>query len=337
MFPETLLMDITRFAFSDQNERQQALREFEISLRGKPPTEEEMETFEMDYVFSRKHSIHHKTFIRLFVEHFEELYGKEWSKEILSLDENFSGCFEVTDVVKDSVMVTELVIGDTLKIKYPPECHPRKGDILIGRVFKWKKEYYFFGSLSIVHEKEAVKKEKELASRIKFICHHATESFKEYFQDTVVVFKDRYELSEKYNDFMRWFFLNKAPPGVLDHDEDFEHLDFEELGDKKEIGLLIDYYTGQRVIPEYGYAVKIFSGKWEEVDDYQEKIKQVLYQDDIPWYDIKELIETNPEHAVKVYSEVFSVETVQDVLELFAKYRRDSGIIPRRQSMVLEG
>lgn len=336
MFPETLLMDITRFAHSDLAERERALEEFKMSLRGNPPTRDEVEAFEVEYVFSRNHSIHHKTFIQLFVEQFEELYGKEWSKEILSLNENFSGYFEITDIVKDSVIVKDLVIGDVLKIKYPPDYSPHRGHVLTGRVFKWKKEYYFYGSLSEIHEKEAIEGIKNLTNRLRMICNHTVASFQEYFEDTIVIFRDRYELSKAYNDFMRWFFLNRAPPGVLEHDEDFEHLTFEELEDKKEIALIADFATGQRVIPEYGYAVKIFSGNWEKVPDYKEKAKQFLYTNDIPSYYIKELLEENSSHAVAVYSEIFPVKTFQDVLELFAKHRRDWGQIPRRQSMVIE-
>ncbi|KYK28795.1 MAG: hypothetical protein HXS48_14965 [Theionarchaea archaeon] len=337
MLPENLLMDITRFALNDADEREIALLEFEKSLGGRSPTLDEIESFEMDYIFARKHSLYKKSFIRLFVERFEELYGKEWSKDILSLDENFEGFFEVVTEENGSVVATNLVMGEQLEIQYPADCDVSKGDILTGRVFKWRGDYYFFGPLGAVNEEQDIKSTKAFAFRMKEMCENATKSFIEYFGTNVVIFKDREELEEKFDKVIYWFYRNKTPPGVYEEGEELEHLTFEELREKKEIALLIDFDAGHRVVPEYGYAVKLFSGKWEEVPNYKERVKTILFHDEIPSYYIEKMIEKTPEPAVKLYSQFFpQVKTKEDLIELFSKYRRDWGIKLRRQSLFLE-
>jgi hypothetical protein len=65
MLPETLLKDIISFAYSDTDEWQIAFTDFLESLEGNEPTEEEIDQFETDYIFTRKHSKYRKTFIRL--------------------------------------------------------------------------------------------------------------------------------------------------------------------------------------------------------------------------------------------------------------------------------
>ncbi len=336
MLPEKLLMDITQFAFNDRDEWEVAVEEFHESLHN-APTEEEVESFEIDYVFSRKHSVHKKTFIRLFVECFEELYGKEWSREILSLDENFEGFFEIVKDTQAALVVTDLILGDTLEIQHPSvDYQPRKGDILSGRVFKWKGQFYFFGSLGVIGEKYAIQNTKAFTFRTRKACENATNSFLEYFGKNVVIFRDRRELEEKLNEFIYWFFRNKAPPGVLEEGEELRKLTFEELEDKKEIGLIIDFSLGQRVIAEYGYAQALLTGKWEEVPGYSERMKELLYTDEIPSHLVKDLIEEHSESSVELYSKFFPVKTKEDLLELFSRFRRDWGRTLRRQSMLLE-
>lgn len=336
MLPENLLRDITRFALNDAEEREIALLEFEKSLGGNPATSEDIENFEMDYIFSRKHSAYKKSFIRLFVERFEELYGKEWSKDILSLDENFEGFFEVVKVEKDIITVINLVMGEQLEIQHP-ECTISEGDVLTGRIFKWRGDYYFFGPLGVITEEEDKKVTKSFAYRMKEMCENATKSFIEYFGTNVVIFKDRKELEQRFDEVIYWFFKNKTPPGVYEEGEELEHLTFEELRGKEEIALIIDFDAGHRIVPEYGYAIKLFGGKWDDVPHYQERVKTILYTDDIPSYYIEQMIEENPESAVQLYALVFPhMKTKEDVIELFSKYRRDWGIKLRRQSLFLE-
>jgi hypothetical protein len=338
MLPEKLMDDIVRFAMKDFNEWNLALFEFNETQEGCPPSPLEQKEFQLDYVFSRKHSLHNKTFVRLFVECYEELYGKELSRDIMGMEENFSGHFEVMDYDKECITVQDLIIGDYLQIRNSAqEYTPKKGDILNGKVMKWRKEYYFYGSLAIYNDEKVKQGLKAFTLRLRRICHNATISCLEYFGDDTVIFEDRRELEEKFNDFAYWFFKNKAPPGVVKSREDMEHLDFREVGEKKEIGLLIDFEAGQRIIPEYGYAVKILSGDIESVVDWEAKAKDLLYTDDIPSFHLRQILDCNVESGVEVYSQIFPhIKTKSDLLKLFQRFRREWETRPRRKSMLLE-
>lgn len=338
MLPENLLTDIINFAYSDEEELQRAFDEFIESLDGIEPTEEELDEFETEYVFSRKHSGYRKTFIRLFVECFEELYGKKWSKDIISLEENFNSYFEVVEINDDSLTIRDLLLGDTLDVGYPPlEYTIREGDILEGKVFSWRGGHFFFGPLLLYDEEEAKETMRVFTEVARDSYENATSSFLEYFGTNVVFFRDRTELEEKLAEFLYWFFKNKTLPGVFNEGDSIGPVVFEEVEGKKEIGLIIDYKMGHRVIPEYGYAVKMFSGKWEEVPSPEEMVKKILYEDGIPSYFVEELIEKNPESAVSLYRKFFpTVKTKKDLIELFAKCRRDWGRKPRRQGALFE-
>lgn len=338
MLPENLLTEIITFAHSDEDEWQKAYDEFLQSLHGTEPTEEELDEFETEYVFSRKHSEFRKTFIRLFVECFEELYGKEWSRDIITLEENFSSYFEVLEIKKDSLVVKDLLLEDIFEIGYPPvEYTISQGDILEGKVFTWRGGYFFFGPLLLYDEEEAKETMQVFTEVARDSYVNATQSFLEYFGTNVVLFRDRTELEERLNEFLYWFFKNKTLPGVFKEGDSFTPVEFEEAEGKKEIGFIIDYNMGHRVIPEYGYAVKMLSGKWEEVPDHENRVKKILYEDEIPSYYVEELIEKNPESAVNLYSKFFShVKTKEDLIQLFAKCRRDWGRKPRRQGALFE-
>lgn len=338
MLPEKLMDDIAQFALRDVNEWKAALSEFNETWGGCPPPPLEFKEFQLDYVFSRKHSLHNKTFVRLFVECFEEVYGKELSRDIMGLDENFSGYFHVKDYDGTCVSVHDLVIGDYLRIQNSAgEYRPKKGDILWGKVLKWRNEYYFYGSLAVYDKKEGRRGIKDFALRMGRICQHATHSCLEYFGNDTVLFEDREELEEKFNEFAYWFFKNKAPPGVVESRGDMEHLDFEEMVGKREIGLVIDFEAGQRIIPGYGYAVKILSGDAESVADWEVKARELLYTDDVPSFYMRRLLDHDTGPGVKVYSQLYpQVETGDDLLKLFQRFRRDWETRPRRQSMLLE-
>ncbi|MBU7023713.1 MAG: hypothetical protein HXS40_06055 [Theionarchaea archaeon] len=338
MLPEKLMDDIARFALRDVNEWKAALAEFNEPWEGCCPPPLEVKEFQLDYVFSRKHSLHNKTFIRLFVELYEELYGKELSRDIMGMEENFSSHFEVTGYDRERITVQDLIIGDYLQIRNSAqEYTPKRGDILNGKVIKWRKEYYFYGSLAVYDDEKVKQGLKAFTLRLKRMCQNATISCLEYFGDDTVIFQDRKELEEKFNDFAYWFFKNKAPPGVVRSREDMEYLDFEEVGEKKEIGLLIDFEAGQRIIPEYGYAVKILSGDIESVEDWETKAKNLLYTDDIPSFHLRQILDRNIESGVKIYSRIFPhIKTKDDLLNLFQRFRREWEIKPRRKSMLLE-
>jgi hypothetical protein len=338
MLPETLLMDIAQFAFSHADERNVALAEFEKSLQGRLPTEGEMESFDMDYMFSRKHSVHNKSFIRLFVEKFEELYGKEWSREILSLEDNFEAYFEVVECGKDSITLTELIIGDHLEVQNPSgDCTLNKGDLLLGRLFKWKGYYHFLDSPFVITTPQDIEGARAFTTHMKRMLTNITESSLEYFGSDVVIFQDNEELEKKLDEFVYWFFRNRVPPGVYEEGEVLDHITFEELSGRKEIGLIIDYATGHRVIPEYGYAVNLFSGRWDKVPNYEDMAKRVLYYEEIPAYYVEKMIEENPETSVELYATIFpDVKTKEDLIALFAHHRRDWGMKLRRKALLLE-
>lgn len=338
MLPENLLATIMNFAYSDEDEWVTALDEFLQSLDGKEPTEEEIDQFETDYVFTRKHSEHKKTFIRLFVECFEELYGKEWSKDIIGLEENFDSYFEVVKIRKDSLTLKDLLLEDSFEVDYPSEDFAiKEGDILEGKMFTWKDGHFFFGPLLLYDEEEAIETMKTFTEVMRDSFENVTNSFLEYFGTNVVIFKDRTELEEKVNEFLYWFFRNRTLPGVLEEGGTFTRVTFEELDEKKEIGLIIDRTMGQIAIPHYGYCEKLLTGHWKEVPDYQEMVKTVLYTDEIPSYFVQQMIEKNPESAVQLYSQFYPhVKTKKDLLELFAKCRRDWGRKPRRQGALFE-
>lgn len=339
MLPETLLTDIISFAYSDSDEWQRALDEFLGSLEGNEPTEEEMDQFETDYVFARKHSKYNKTFVRLFVECFEELYGKELSRDIITLEENFDSYFEVKEIKKDSLVIKDLILEDTFEVDYPPvEYVITQGDILEGKVFTWKGTYFFFGPLLLYDEEEAKETMRIFTDVVRESYENATQSFLEYFGSNVVIFADRTELEQKLNEFLYWFFRNKTLPGVFNEGDTFTPVTFEEVNEKKEIGLVIDHDMGQIVIPEYGYAERLFSGNWGEVPDFEEMVKRLLYTDDIPSYFVQEMIEKYPESSVTLYSQFFpKVKTKEDLIDLFVKCRRDWGRKPRRNGTLFEG
>ncbi len=339
MLPENLLIDITNFAYSDQEEWFLALTEFLNSLEGREPTEEEVDGFENDYVFTRKHSKYKKTFIRLFVECFEELYGKEWSRDIMALEENFDSYFEVVESRKNSIIVTDLLVGDTFEVDYPSvDCPIERGHIIEGRMFTWKGGYFFFGPLLLYDEEESIENMRMFTHVLRESFENVTRSFLEYFETDMIIFKDRTELEEKMNEFLYWFFRNRTLPGILEEGGDFTHVTFEEIGEKKEIGFIIDHYMGQMAIPNYGYFIRLFSGQWEEVPDYQEMVKKVLYEDEIPAYFVQEMIEKNPDSSVALYSQFFPrVKTKEDLIELFSRCRRDWGRKPRRKGAIFEG
>lgn len=337
MLPEDLMKEIAAFAYSDSDEWLVALNEFHEMLEEREPTEDEIDEFETDYVFSRKHSKYKKTFIRLFVECYEELYGKEWSKEILALEDNFDSYFEVIENKGDSLIVKDLLLEDTFHVQYPSiEGTITEGDIFSGRMFTVKGECSFFGPLLFFDEEEAKENIRIFTDVLRDSYHNATTSFLEYFGTNVITFKDRQELEDKLNEFLTWFFKNKTPPGIFTDEEisNMHHTPvvFEEVSGKKEIALIIDYHMGQIVVPGYGYAQKLLSGKWEEVPAYREMVKKILFEDDIPSYFILDLIEKNPESSVIPYAQVFpKVKAKEDLIQLFAKHRRDWGRKPRRE------
>jgi len=336
MLPDNLMKDIASFAYSDVDEWQVALDEFHQLFEEREPTEDEMDGFETDYVFNRKHSLYRKTFVRLFVECFEELYGKEWSKDIITLEENFESYFEVTENEGSSLIVKDLLLEDAFHVKYPPPDDTSKGDILSGRIFRWRDQYYFFGPLFLHKEKEAQENARIFTEVVRDSYRNATDSFLEYFGTKVTIFKDQQELEEKLNEFLSWFFKNKMPPGIFSEEEvsSFTHnpVTFEEVDNKKEIALIIDYHRGHMVIPEYGFYARLFSGRWEDVPGYKEMAKKILFEEDFPSYLIREMIENNPESSVHLYSQVFpQVKTKEDLIQLFAKHRRDWGREHRRE------
>lgn len=340
MPPKTLIADIVNFAHADQKEWEKALVEFEESIKGREPTEDEIDQFELDYVFSRKHSEYKKTFVRLYVECFEELYGKEYARDILYLEKNFSSYFEVVKSEKECIFVEDLLLGDTLEVADPAvDYTPQQGDIIYSTVFPWKDTYFFYGPLAVYDEEEAKEAVKNFALVTRDCSEQATQSFLEYFESEVVIFKDCEELEDRLNQFLGWFFKNKVPPGILTEEEkeDFTPVVFEEIRGEKEIGLIINYLMGQIIIPNYGYAVKLFSGDWEEIPDYGAMVKKMLYQDEIPAYFIRKMIENNPEPSVALYSQFFpKVKTKEDLINLFAKFRRDWGRKPRRNGFLFE-
>jgi hypothetical protein len=339
MPPRTLITNIMEFAYADQEEWERAVHEFEGSLH-EDPSPDEIDQFELEYVFSRKHSAYKKTFVRLFVECFEELYGKEYARDILYLEKNFSSYFEVIKSKKECLIVEDLLMGDTFEVT-PPEVDyvPQQGDIIYSTVFPWKDTYFFYGPLALYDEEEAKEAVKNFTFVARDCSENATQSFLEYFGSDVVIFKDYKELENKLNQFLKWFFKNKTPPGVLTEEEkeNFTPVTFEEIRGEKEIGLVINYFMGQMVMPNYGYAQKLFSGEWEKVPDYSTMVKKVLYEDEIPSYFIREMIEDNPESSVALYSQFFpKVKTKEDLLNLFAKFRRDWGRKPRRNGFFFE-
>jgi hypothetical protein len=339
MFPENLIKNIIAFAFEDQGEWELALEEFYQSLDNEEPTEEELDQFETDYVFSRKHSVYNKTFIRLFVECYEELYGKEWSKDIVALEENFNSYFEILKIDKDHLMVKDLLLEDTFTVDYPSlGLEPNPEDIIHGNLFPWKGEYFFFGPIIVYEEEEAKEAMQEFTFVIRDSYQNTTSSFLEYFGDNIIIFKDYKELEDKVNQFMYWFFRNKIPQGIFtdEEKENLQRVTFDDLEGEKEIGLIIDHGMGQILLPGYGYAVKLLSGQWDKVPNYQEKARTLLYQEEIPSYFVKELIENNAQTAVELYSQLYPVKTKEDLLTLFSKCRRDWARKPRRQGPLFE-
>ncbi len=340
MPPKTLIADIMNFAHADQKEWKRAVLEFEESIKGREPEEDEIDQFELDYVFSRKHSEYKKTFVRLYVECFEELYGKEYARDILYLEKNFSSYFEVVKSKKECIVVEDLLMGDTIEVTYPEADYtPQRGDIIFSTAFPWKDTYFFYGPLAVYDEEEAKEAVKDFAFVVRDCSENATQSFLEYFGRDVIIFKNCKELEDTLNQFLRWFLKNKVPPGVLTEEEkeNFNPVAFEEIRGEKEIGLIINNVMGQMVIPNYGYAVKLFSGGWEDVPNYGALVKKVLYEDEIPAYFIRNMIENNPESSVVLYSQFFpKVKTKEDLIRLFAKFRRDWGRKPRRNGLFFE-
>ena len=338
MLPETLLKDIISFAYSDTDEWQIAFTDFLESLEGNEPTEEEIDQFETDYVFTRKHSKYRKTFIRLFVECYEELYGKELSRDIIALEENFDSYFEVLEVSKDTLTIKDMILEDTFEVEYPPLEYPiTTGDILEGKIFTWKGTHFFFGPLLLYDEEEAKETMHVFTHVVRESYANATQSFLEYFGTNTIIFADRTELEEKMNEFLYWFFRNKTLPGVFNEGDSFTPVTFEEVTGKKEIGFIIDYSMGHIVVPEYGYAERLFSGEWKDVPDYEEMVKRLLYTDEIPAYFVQEMIEKNPETSVNLYSQFFpKIKTKEDLIDLFARCRRDWGRKPRREGTLFE-
>ena len=338
MLPENLLGAVINFAYTDTEEWLKAQQEFLEFFQEREPTEEELERLQTAYVFSRKHSVHKKTFVRLFVECFEELYGKEWSRDIMMLEENFDSYFEITKIEGELLTVKDLFFEETFEVESPfEESYISEGYIIGGRIFTWKDSYFFFGPLLLFEEEDARENIKTFTDVARESFENATQSFLEYFGTNVVIFENRAELEKKLNEFLYWFFKNKTLPGVFKEDDSFTPVTFEEVDGKKEIGLIIDYDMGQIVIPGYGYAVNLFSGKWDDVPDYEGMAKNILYKDEIPSYFIKELIEENPESSVSLYSQFFpTVKSKEDLVQLFQKCKRDWGRKPRRQGTLFE-
>lgn len=338
MLPENLLADITHFAFSDEDEWLIAFTEFLKILDEEEPTEEDIDEFESDYVFTRKHSVHKKTFVRLFIECFEEMYGREWSKDIITLEENFHSYFEILKLTEDSLLVKDLIMGDTLSVGYPSvDYKVKEGDIVSGKIFTWKGEHFFFGPMFLYETGDAQETVRAFTDVVKESYENATQSFLDYFGTNMIIFKDCTELEEKLNQFLAWFFRNRIPSGILKEDDTFTPVAFEEMSGKKEIGFIIDYSMGHMVIPEYGYALRLFSGKGEETPDCEKMAKKILHEEEIPSYFIKELIEKNPERSVELYSSFFpQIKTKEDVVNLFARCRRDWGRKPRRHGALFD-